>query len=111
MALMSYTEPETDYYFSQVIYTLSMKLHEPFAVFHDISNPHTRRVLTAAREVLRLVYRLSATSFDLRLVCHGEFVLFNAARVLVGFLRMELSTGSGAAGKKETLEAEIDVFM
>ncbi len=66
--------------------------------------------MAGSRGILKLIYLLSATTYDIRLVLHGEFALLTATRVLISFLEVEMETQSGAAGTKETLEAEIEVF-
>jgi len=93
-----------------MLHIMALKLHEPFVQFEDLQDPSTRRVLAAARGILKLVYLLSGTNYDSRMFAYGEYPVMSAARALIGFLEVEMALGPRVTENRTTLEAEIEVL-
>lgn len=100
-------------YLALVIPNVAMLLlHDPHA---DLDSPNclsADRMLTSARAVLDLIYKLTATSFDLMLLDHScSFCWFVAATALIRFLKAKILQGNEAETLKLTSEIQVIRFM
>ncbi len=89
---------------------MALKLHEPFADYSDPQNPSARRMLAASKGILKLIYLLSATTYDIRSATHCEYAVMAAARAFINMLQEEMKTGIAVGGSRATMLAELDVF-
>lgn len=90
------------------MYRSMILLHDPHA---DISSPNclsASRLLTAARAILDLIYKISATTFDLVYLDHAcSFCWFIAGATLIRFLRARLDAGDEAEVGRISQELEV----
>lgn len=89
---------------------MAILLHEPFANLDDPDDMSTRRLISAARGILKMVYLVTSTSLDLCILIRPILGFWTAARTLVLFLKYSLDTGNFPGGPTEILRSEIEVF-
>lgn len=100
-------------YLALVIPNVAMLLlHDPHANLESPNCLSAERMLTAARAILDLIYKLTATSFDLMLLDHScSFCWFVAATALIRFLKVKILQGNEAETLKLTSEIQVIRFM
>jgi hypothetical protein len=94
----------------QMLHFLALKLHEPFADYSDPQNASARRMVAASKGILKLIYLLSATTYDIRSATHCEYSVMAAGRTFINLLAQEMKTGIAIGGSRATILAELDVF-
>ncbi|KAG8926278.1 hypothetical protein FRC01_009058, partial [Tulasnella sp. 417] len=100
-------------YLALVIPNVAMLLlHDPHANLDSPNCLSADRMLAAARAILDLIYKLTATSFDLMLLDHScSFCWFVAATALIRFLKAKILQGDEAETLKLTSEIQVVRFM
>lgn len=102
---------DIDLFGAQVLlHQMAILLHEPFANLDDADDMSTRRLISSARGILKMIYLVTSTSLDLCLLVRYQLGFWTAARTLVLFLKYSLDTGNTPGGPVETLRSEIEVF-
>ncbi|KAG9015674.1 hypothetical protein FRB90_004493 [Tulasnella sp. 427] len=68
-----------------------IQLHDPHAKLDSPNDHSTGRMLTAARAILELIYKVCGTTFDLRYMDHGcSFCWFVAGAAVIRFLKVKM---------------------
>lgn len=102
---------DIDLFGAQVLlHQMAILLHEPFADLDDPDDMSTRRLISSARGILKMIYLVTSTSLDLCLLVRYQLGFWTAARTLVLFLKYSIDTGNTPGGPVETLRSEIEVF-
>lgn len=87
-------------------------LHDPH---YDPASPNclsSDRILSAARSIVDLMYKLTSTSYDLLLLDHScSFCWFVAAVALIRFLKTRILAGDEAEASRVTQEIQVIRFM
>jgi len=90
----------------------TLLLHDPHAVPDSPNCLSSTRMLSAARSILDLVYKLTATSYDLLLLDHAcSFCWFVAASALIRFLKGKIIAGDEVETSRLTAELQVIRFM
>ncbi|KAG8894237.1 hypothetical protein FRB99_001396 [Tulasnella sp. 403] len=87
-------------------------LHDPHARPESPNCLSAERMLTSARAILDLIYKLTATSFDLLLLDHScSFCWFVCATALIRFLKAKMIAGDEVETTRLTNEIQVVRFM
>ncbi|GJE86693.1 fungal specific transcription factor domain-containing protein [Phanerochaete sordida] len=87
-------------------YLAQILLHEPHTRMTSLRDPSVPKLLAAARNILDLMYAISATSYDLSLLDHLPILAWNGCgRVLIRALRVAIDTDN--LEQSLVLQAEI----
>ncbi|KAG9009730.1 hypothetical protein FRB90_008175 [Tulasnella sp. 427] len=93
-------------------FSAMLLLHDPHANIDSPNCPSASRMLISARAILDLIYKLTATSFDLMLLDHScSFCWFVGATALIRFLKAKILAGDEAETLKLTSEIQVIRFM
>lgn len=87
-------------------------LHDPHANLSSPSCPSAERMSTAVRAILELMYKLSATTFDLLYLDHScSLTWFVAGATLIRFLAVKTEAGEQGEVAKISQELAVVRFM
>lgn len=75
-------------------FSATILLHDPHADVYSPTCPSAEKLLSAARAILDLIYKICGTTFDLIFLDHASSMCwFMAGFVLVRFLRVKTDEG------------------